>query len=39
MGRVNAIRAFISDGLFLGQPDEFTNLLLRMADAADQAQR
>jgi Ferritin-like domain len=36
---VGAIRGFISDGLFLGQPDEFTNLLLRMADAADQAQR
>jgi hypothetical protein len=36
---VGAIRGFISDGLFLGQPDEFTNLLLRMADDADQAQR
>jgi hypothetical protein len=36
---VGAIRGFISDGLFLGQPDEFTDLLLRMADAADQAQR
>ena len=34
---VNAIRGFISDGLFLGQPDEFTNLLLRLADDADQA--
>jgi hypothetical protein len=36
---VAAIRSFISDGLFLGQPDEFTNLLLRMADDADQARR
>ena len=36
---VNAIRSFISDGLFLGQPDEFTNLLLRLADDADQARR
>jgi hypothetical protein len=34
---VNAIRGFISDGLFLGQPDEFTDLLLRRADEADQA--
>ena len=36
---VAAIRGFISDGLFLGQPDELTNLLLRMADDADQAHR
>jgi hypothetical protein len=36
---VGAIRGFISDGLFLGQPDEFTDLLIRMADEADQAQR
>jgi hypothetical protein len=36
---VGAIRGFISDGLFLGQPDELTDLLLRMADEADRAQR
>jgi hypothetical protein len=36
---VGGIRGFISDGLFLGQSDEFTDLLLRLADAADQAQR
>jgi hypothetical protein len=38
-GAVNTIRAFISDGLFLGQPDAFTNMLLEMATAADQAER
>jgi hypothetical protein len=38
-GAVAAIRGFISDGLFLGQPDGFTNMLLEMATAADQAHR
>jgi hypothetical protein len=38
-GAVAAIPGFISDGLFLGQPDGFTNMLLEMATAADQAHR
>jgi hypothetical protein len=36
---VGAIQGFIKDGLFIGQPDEFTDLLLEMAVKADQAQR
>jgi len=35
----DAIEAFIKDGLFIGQPDEFTKLLLDMAAAADGARR
>jgi hypothetical protein len=38
-GAVAAIQGFMKDGLFIGQPDEFTNLLLDMAAAADQAHR
>jgi hypothetical protein len=36
---VGAIQGFIKDGLFIGQPDEFTDMLLDMAEAADQAHR
>ena len=35
----DAILGFIRDGLFIGQPDEFTKLLLDMAANADQARR
>ena len=34
---VGAIQGFIKDGLFIGQPDEFTDLLLQMAELADRA--
>jgi len=33
------ISSFIADGLFIGQPEAFTDLLLEMAAEADQAQR
>ena len=33
------IRSFIEDGLFLGQPPEFTQLILSLARAADAADR
>src|SRR6202045_2664054 len=36
---VGAIKGFISDGLFLGQPVAFQNLLLKMAEEADEASR
>ncbi len=36
---VNAAQGFIKDGLFIGHSDEFTDLLLDMAEAADQAHR
>jgi hypothetical protein len=36
---VGAINGFISDGLFIGQPKRFINLLLTMADEADEARR
>ena len=36
---VGAIKGFISDGLFIGQPAAFQNLLLEMAEAADEASR
>jgi hypothetical protein len=36
---VVAINGFIEDGLFIGQPKAFTDLLLRMAREADAAQR
>ncbi|HEX3740072.1 MAG TPA: twin-arginine translocation signal domain-containing protein [Terriglobales bacterium] len=38
-GAVAAIRGFINDGLFIGQSNEFTRLLLNLANAADAAQR
>ena len=34
-----AIKGFISDGLFIGQPQAFQNLLLEMAEEADEASR
>jgi hypothetical protein len=34
-----AINGFISDGLFIGQPQEFSELLLNLARAADAARR
>ncbi len=36
---VGAINGFIADGLFIGQPAAFTELLIGMADAADAAKR
>ena len=36
---VGAINGFIADGLFLGQPKQFLELLLDLANEADQAQR
>ena len=36
---VDAINSFISDGLFIGQPAEFTQVLLNLAHAADTAKR
>jgi hypothetical protein len=36
---VGAIQGFIKDGLFIGQPTEFTDLLLGMAQEADAARR
>ena len=35
----NAMEGFIKSGLFIGQPDEFTKLLLDMASEADAAHR
>src|SRR6202521_1300675 len=34
-----AINGFIADGLFFGQPTEFTQLLLHLAEEADEAKR
>ena len=36
---VGAINGFIADGLFIGQPKEFLDLLLDLAHEADQAKR
>jgi hypothetical protein len=36
---VGAINGFVADGLFIGQPQRFINLLLGLAVAADAAQR
>jgi hypothetical protein len=36
---VGAINGFIADGLFIGQPREFLQLLLELANEADQAER
>jgi hypothetical protein len=36
---VGAVNAFIADGLFIGQPKEFTDLLFDLAHEADQARR
>ena len=34
---VGAINGFIADGLFIGQPKEFNELLLHLAQEADEA--
>jgi hypothetical protein len=34
-----AINGFIADGLFIGQPNEFLQLLLHLAEEADEAER
>jgi hypothetical protein len=34
-----AIKGFIADGLFIGQPKEFNQLLLHLAEEADEAKR
>jgi Ferritin-like domain len=34
-----AINGFIADGLFIGQPNEFNQLLLHLAEEADEAKR
>ena len=34
-----AIKGFIADGLFIGQPKEFNQLLLHLAKEADEAKR
>lgn len=36
---VGAIQGFIDDGLFIGQPKAFTDLLFALASEADEAQR
>jgi hypothetical protein len=36
---VGAINGFITDGLFIGQPPEFSRLLLHLAEEADEARR
>jgi len=36
---VGAIESFIADGLFIGQPQEFINMLLNLAQLADAAER
>jgi hypothetical protein len=38
-GAVAAVTGFMEDGLFIGQPKQFTNLLLELANDADQATR
>jgi hypothetical protein len=36
---MGAAQALIADGLFIGQPPTFTEVLLNLATAADAAQR
>jgi len=38
-GAVATVKAFIEDGMFIGQPDEFFDLSMRLATAADSAVR
>src|SRR6201987_1858790 len=38
-GAVAAVQGFVDDGLFIGQPKHFTDLLLELANDADQATR
>jgi hypothetical protein len=36
---LGAIRGFMADGLFIGQPQEFTQMILELAHEADEAKR
>jgi hypothetical protein len=38
-GAVATVNAFIADGLFVGQSDEFLDLSMKLAEAADSAER
>jgi hypothetical protein len=38
-GAVAAVQGFVDDGLFIGQPKQFTDLLFDLANEADQASR
>jgi hypothetical protein len=38
-GAVAAVQSFVDDGLFIGQPKQFANLLFELANDADQASR
>ncbi len=38
-GAVASVQSFVDDGLFIGQPKQFTNLLFDLASEADQATR
>jgi len=38
-GAVASVQSFVDDGLFIGQPKQFTNLLFDLANEADQATR
>jgi hypothetical protein len=38
-GAVASVQSFVDDGLFIGQPKQFTNLLFELANDADQATR
>jgi hypothetical protein len=38
-GAVASVQGFISDGLFIGQPKEFSRLFLELAEEADEARR
>jgi hypothetical protein len=38
-GAVAAVQGFVDDGLFIGQPKQFTDLLFDLAHEADQARR
>jgi hypothetical protein len=38
-GAVAAVQSFVDDGLFIGQPKQFTDLLFDLANEADQASR
>jgi hypothetical protein len=38
-GAVAAVQGFVDDGLFIGQPKHFTDLLFELANDADQATR
>jgi ferritin-like protein len=38
-GAVAAVQGFVDDGLFIGQPQQFTDLLFDLANEADEARR